>query len=50
MGKQQNNLVSDNIRNPILRSADDITEELIQRIINNNLEADYESKIKGKTK
>ena len=43
--KQQNNLVSDNIRNPILRSADDITEELIQRIIDNDLDSltiDYE--------
>ena len=45
MGKQQNNLVSDNIRNPILRSADDITEELIRRIIDNDLDSltiDYE--------
>ena len=43
--KQQNNLVSDNIRNPILRSADDITEELIRRIIDNDLDSltiDYE--------
>ena len=43
--KQQNNLVSDNIRNPILRSADDITKELIRRIIDNDLDTltiDYE--------
>jgi len=43
--KQQNNLLSDNIRNPILRSADDITKELIQRIIDNDLDSltiDYE--------
>ena len=43
--KQQNNLLSDNIRNPILRSADDITEELIRRIIDNDLDSltiDYE--------